>query len=198
MKRLFMFLFVALMANVSFAEDRTLILQHLQGANSYFSIGIQDSGLLNGTYPGWCADWDRHIQDNTPYKFKFYSSYNENLPAGIIDHPENLDKANWIINQKFPGKDAGNGLGIYTSGDVQLAIWTLIDDSFDGSTVGPYSQARVDRIVARANAEGAGFYPTCKQEILIILDSGTPQSTMIEIKKKHFRKCRVPDSDEDI
>ena len=198
MKKWMMFLVSFLVMNLAVAEERILTVQHLQGERSYFSINIQDSGLLQGSYPGWCADWDRQIEDNTPYSFKFYSSYNENLPEGLIAKPENLDEVNWIINQRFVGRDAGNDLGVYTSGDVQLAIWSLIDDSFDSSTVGPFSQARVERIVSQAFQFGADYYPTCKEKVAIILDSGTPQSTIIEIKRKHFKKCRVPDSEEDI
>lgn len=198
MKKLFLFLVSAFILNVAVAQDRTFTLQHLQGAKSYFSININDDGLLRGTYPGWCADWDRLIQDNTVYPFRFYSSYNENLPSGIVDKPEGLPYVNWIINQDFVGKDAGSGLGTFTSGDVQLAIWHFIDDSYQSNTVGPFSQARVNLVIAMANLYGKDYYPTCKEKIVILLDSGTPQSTFIEIKRKHFRKCRVPDSDDDV
>jgi hypothetical protein len=177
----------------AFAENRIMMLKHLQNASSYFSINIQDSGLLNGTYPGWCVDWNRPIEDDRPYNIKFYSSYNENLPPGFVAKPENLDKVNWLINQNFVGKNAGNSLGIYTSGDVQLAIWTLIDDNFNSSTVGPYSEARVQKIVSLSMQYGTGFYPTCRQEVVILIDSGTPQGTMIEIRRDHFRKCDVPE-----
>jgi hypothetical protein len=176
-----------------FAENRTMMVRHLQNASSYFSISVQDSGLLNGTYPGWCIDWNHPIEDETTYSMKFYSSYNQNLPAGFVAHPENLDKVNWLINQDFVGKTAGGSLGIYTSGDVQLAIWTLIDDNFNGTTVGPYSEARVQKIVSLSGQYGPGFYPTCRQEVVILIDSGTPQATMIEIRRDHFRKCVVPE-----
>lgn len=181
----------------AFAE-RTMSVQHLQGEKSYFKINIQNSLLLEGSYPGWCADWDKTIEDNVPYTYKYYSSYSEEIPEGLIDHPENLDMMNWIINKDFAGKDAGNGLGIFTSGDVQLAIWTLLDDNFDGSSVGPFSQERVDRIVNKALRHGADFYPTCRQDIGIIIDPGTPQSTIIEIPRSRFYKCNVPDDDGEI
>lgn len=188
---------LCLVSSMVFAEERIMTVQHLQNQSSYFSIKIQDNGLLKGTYPGWCADWARQIEDNTPYHFKFWNSYSDNIPAGLVDKPENLDEVNWLANQKFVGKNAGNGLGVYTSGDVQLAIWTLIDNNFDTSTVGPFSQARVDKIVAAALKYGKDFYPTCKQEIVLVLDPGTPQSTLIEIRRDHFRKCQVPDSSEE-
>ena len=109
----------------SFAnEQRTMSVQHLTGASSYFKINVLDEGLLSGMYPGWCADWASLIEDAT-YDTKFYSSYSTHLPEGLIAHPENLDEVNWLINQNFVGKNAGGGLGVYSSGDVQVAIWTL-------------------------------------------------------------------------
>ncbi len=180
----------------AFSEERIMSVQHLENGNSYFRISIQDGGLLNGNYAGWCADWSGLIEDNVPYVFNFYSSLSENFPDGLIDHPENLDEMNWVLNQDFVGKNAGGGLGLYTSGDVQLALWTLLDNNFDASSVGPFSQLRVDKIVSLALKYGSGFTPTCKQEVGIILDPGTPQSTIIEIKRSHFYKCVVPDSGE--
>jgi hypothetical protein len=182
-----------LMSGLAFAEEQTMTVQHLQNQSSYFKIDVMDSGTLKGSWPGWCADWDRQIEDNTPYNYKFYSSYNQNLPAGLIDKPEFLDEVNWLINQNYVGKNAGGNLGIYTAGDVQLAIWTLIDDNFNTSTVGEFSQARVDKIAANALKYGSNFYPTCRQEIVLVLDPGTPQSTLIEVRRDHFRKCDVPE-----
>lgn len=181
----------------AFAEERVMTVQHLQNQSSYFKIDVLDESILKGSYKGWCADWDRAIEDNTPFSYKWYNSYSDKIPAGLIAKPENLDEMNWVINRDFVGRDAGNDLGVYTAGDVQLAIWTLIDDDFDSSTVGPFSQARVDRIVELAQRYGNNFYPTCKQEIAIILDPGTPQSTIIEVKIKKFPKCAVPEGDVD-
>ncbi len=177
------------------AEERVMTVQHREDASSYFRIDITDETVLKGTYKGWCADWNKPIQDNTPLSYKFYSSYSDRIPAGLIAKPENLDEMNWILNKNFVGRNAGEGLGRYTSGDVQLAIWTLIDDDFDTSTAGEFSQVRVDRIVDLAHQYGNHFYPTCKQEIGIILDPGTPQSTIIEVKIKKFPKCAVPEGD---
>jgi hypothetical protein len=180
--------------NGAFASEANMSVDRLEGGKSYFKVLLAGSAdLKDGKYPGWCADWDRAIEENTSYHYRFYSSYHENLPAGLVDHPEYLDEVNWIANKPFVGRDAGEDLGVYTSGDVQLAIWTLIDDSFDASTVGPYSQARVDRIVALAKKYGSGFHPNCKQDVVLVLDPGTPQSVLVEIPRKHFKKCVVPE-----
>jgi hypothetical protein len=196
MKKLVFAAFLSLASLGAIANERIMTVKHLENAQSYFRISIEDDGLLNGNYPGWCADWAAQIEDDVPYSFKFYSSLRSDFPPGLIDKPENLDEMNWVLNQKFVGKNAGGGLGLYTSGDVQLALWTLLDNSFDDSTVGPYSQARVDKIVALAFQYGSGFIPTCRQDVGFILDPGTPQSTIIEVKRSRFFKCVVPDGDD--
>lgn len=201
MKTLLLGLFI--FSSFAFAENRTMSIKHQsQGASSYFKVSVQDDGLLNGKYPGWCADWNTLIEDDKIYNARFYSSLASNIPSDVVDHPEYLDEVNWILNQNFVGKTSPNGLGIYTIGDVQLAIWSLIDDQFDSSTVGPYSQARVDEIVARAKVEGANYYPSCRQLVGIILIPTDPetgsrtQNTIILVPRWKFPKCMVPDSDE--
>jgi hypothetical protein len=78
---------------------------------------------------------------------------------------------------------------------VQVAIWALLDNYFETSTVGPFSEARVDKIVSLAQTLGKDFYPTCKEEVVIILDPGTPQSVLIEVKRNRFYKCVIPEGD---
>jgi hypothetical protein len=59
--------------------------------------------------------------------------------------------------------------GIYTYGDVQRAIWELIDDVPATGGLGPWSQCRVDKILAAAEANGEGFMPGCDDLIAILL-----------------------------
>lgn len=187
------------------AFARTMNVTHLpEGSASYFKVNVQDDGLLKGSYPGWCADWNTAIEDGVQYNTTFWSSLAADIPGDVVDHPENLDEVNWIINQKFAGKSAPNGLGKYTMGDEQLAIWTMIDDSFDASSVGPYSQARVDHIVSRARVEGSGYEPGCRKLVGIILiptdphDGHKTQNTIILVPRYKFPKCVVPDTDTDL
>lgn len=195
MPRKLLLVLLALTLNLAHAySDRLMSIEHLSGASSYFRVTIADGGLLNGKYPGWCADWDTLIEDNTPYKVSYFSSYDANLPVGLIDHPEFLDEANWLVNQRPVGQNSPGGLGSYTSGDVQLAIWTLIDDSFDTTSVGPFSQLRVNELVSMAKSEGSGFIPNCKQVVLVILRpcAQSVQTTVVEVPKWRFDKCVVP------
>lgn len=177
------------------AFARTMNVTHLQSpAKSYFTVNVTDDGPLNGTFPGWCADWNTHIEDGVQYNATFWSSLAA-VPTDVVDHPENLDLVNWIINQNFVGNT-------YTLGDVQLAIWSLIDDEFDASTVGPYSQARVDTIVGLAKKNGEGYDPGCRKLVGIILIPSDPtdghhtQNTIILVPRYKFPKCEVPDNDQ--
>ncbi|MFA5582588.1 MAG: hypothetical protein WDA09_00105 [Bacteriovoracaceae bacterium] len=184
-----------------FAQNRSMNVEHLSSGMSYFNVEVSDSGLLKGKYPGWCADWSFPIEDGVQYNTHFWSSLASNIPGDVVDKPENLDEVNWLINQKFVGKNSPTGLGKYTIGDVQLAIWTLIDDNFDDSTIGDYSQARVDELVDRALRDGANYVPNCRQLVGVILvpthpESGNrAQSTIILVPRYKFRKCVVPDND---
>jgi hypothetical protein len=153
------------------------------GVPAYFPlVTVSGDGALNGYYEGWCIDQDHTIANNTNYTANVFSSY-ETLPVGLVEHPENFDLVNWIINQNFVYKPAtdllppdagsngyGESLGNYTYGDVQRAIWELIDDSpFLTSGLNSWSQNRVNEIKAAAIANGNGFVPTCDDFVAVIL-----------------------------
>ncbi|MHB8134720.1 MAG: prealbumin-like fold domain-containing protein [Anaerolineaceae bacterium] len=143
----------------------------VNGGPAYFPLTtVTNGGLLNGDYEGWCADIDHVIYQGTPYTANVYSSY-ETLPAGLIEKAYNLDLVNWILNQDFVGKPAGGSLGTFTYGDVQRAIWELIEDNFaeTDSGLGTWNQARVNVIKSQAIAIGEGFAPTCGDFVAVIL-----------------------------
>lgn len=199
------FCFLALsVSSASFAQtERLTSVASNPNGLSYFDITIKDSGLLNGVYKGWCGDWTTHIEHNVDYDAKFYSPYSE-LPEGLVDHPENLDEVNWILNQHFVGKTSPGGFGVYTYSDVQLAIWALLDNFYDDSTVGPYSPQRVEEIRTRALSLGSDFYPRCSQVVGILLEprdrttGNRVQTTISEVPRNHFPKCVIPDNDDSI
>lgn len=201
MKSLVFSLLVTVLSLPALAADRTMSVQHQSTGSSYFNVNVNDTGLLRGQYPGWCADWSYRIEDGVPYESHFWSSLSSNVPHDVVNKPENLDEVNWLINQNFVGKLSPSGLGRYTIGDVQLAIWTLIDDNFDDSSIGDYSQARVDELVQRALRDGSGYEPNCRQLVGIILVPRHPQtgnraqSTIILVPRYKFKKCVVPEND---
>jgi hypothetical protein len=148
------------------------------GLDSYFDVFVSESSsqyLKDGTYPGFCVDLDEEMvppeeTPQAPYSYgpfgpfivMVYSSYDPNLPECVIEYPENLDLVNWILTRDYVG-DPGP-CGLYTYGDVQVAIWMLLDDTpippeaFNpalGSTCDP----NVQQILQDAQAYGEGFVP---------------------------------------
>ena len=137
------------------------------GAPSYFDIAVSGGTTLDGTYDGYCLDTDSAFPDSGPANV--FSSY-EPLPPNRIEFPENLDLVNWILNQGFVGQSSGCG-GNYTYGDVQWAIWQLLEDDppADHSSLGAWAQCRAQEILDAAYAYGEGFVPGCGQAMGIIL-----------------------------
>ncbi|UCD52870.1 MAG: hypothetical protein JSW27_09565 [Phycisphaerales bacterium] len=149
------------------------------GGPAYFPTTTVTGGTsLDGTYLGWCVDTDNVIYQNTPYTVNVYSSY-ETLPDGLIEYPENLDKVNYIINQGYVGQPSPTCGGNYTYGDVQRAIWALVEDNLSTSGLGPWSQCRVDEILAAASANGEGYVPPCGGVFAVILAAVSGQQVVI-------------------
>jgi hypothetical protein len=125
------------------------------GFPSYFDVTIN---LPSGPqlFDGWCADTDLGISRLVTYTADVLA-LNDPIVPTLVEHPENLDKVLWILNQRYQTRPG------FTYGDVQRAIWTLVDDALSTGGLGPFTQANVDLIVAEANASGAGFKPGCGQ-----------------------------------
>jgi hypothetical protein len=138
------------------------------GAPGYFDITVSGGTMLDGTYDGNCVD----LQGGPPSGIAYPYFSTEPIPDGVVQIPENLDLVNWIINQGFIGKSSTCG-GTYTWGDVQWAIWQLVDgrEPTPGALLSlrDWSLCRAQEIVAAALANGEGFVPGCGQVMGIIL-----------------------------
>jgi hypothetical protein len=135
---------------------------------AYFRTTIAGGTSLDGTHQGWCIDLDRDIDRGPWYIANVYSLYDE-LPPNLVEFPENLDLVNWIIDQDFVGK-ASLADGLFTYGDVQAAIWDLIEnEGGDYFNIDPWNRNRADEIIAAAVANGEGFVPACNERLLLIL-----------------------------
>jgi|PlaIllAssembly_1097288.scaffolds.fasta_scaffold80791_1 hypothetical protein len=161
------------------------------GAPAYFPTVTITGEPLTGAYEGWCVDTDLPITQDVLYTANVFSSY-ETLPAGVVEFPENLDLINWITNQNFVGKPSSCQplLPTYTYGDVQRAIWTLIEDTNSTLSLGPYSRCHVDEIVAAAYANGEGFVPGCNDLVGIIFQP--IDASQIIIAQATFAGVGVP------
>ncbi|KAB1196495.1 MULTISPECIES: hypothetical protein [Haloferax] len=144
------------------------------GGDSYFNLTVSGGTVVNGLYDSFCVDTDRTISPGATYTAQVYSSY-ESLPAGLIENPQNLDLVNYIINQGWVGTTSAGGYGTYTYGDVQRAIWTLVDDEVSGAGLGSWNQNRVNEILADTQANGEGFVPGCGDYLAVIFVPGNNQ-----------------------
>ncbi|MFM1770281.1 MAG: hypothetical protein RJA22_2810, partial [Verrucomicrobiota bacterium] len=125
--------------------------------------------LTNGSYPGWCADYDVVIESGIEYKPVAYLS-TQPLPPHLTD--PNWNRINYILNHKQG-----------TAFDVQGAIWRFI-----GGPVAPFDPVfgtlttAGSNMVAAATAHGASFIPGPGQVSAVILDVGpTNQLHFIEV-----------------
>jgi hypothetical protein len=148
---------------------------------SYFKVKVSGDEKLNGVYKGWCIDLDSTMKDGRKYKATDISSYE---PTKLIEYPENLDLVNYIINKHYVGEKSSCG-GRYTYGDVQRAIWTLVDDRQTSAFTGVCNKYRVNKILSEAHANGEGFVPQDGQTIAVILNP-------CDIKKAQICIIEVP------
>lgn len=136
-------------------------------------IDYDGDGSADFTTTSWCIDTDHVIYNNTWYCTSLYSSFN--YPESLDDTRwENLDVVNWILNQHFVGQSAG-GFGTYTYGDVQYAIWSLVEDATSPNGLGSYDFNRINMILnAAAAAVGLddaaiGYEPPCDGVVGVVL-----------------------------
>ena len=157
---------------------------------AYFDVSVVD-GMLTGQFPAWCADVKKPLSyPEGPFPSHVFSTY-EDFPYnavagsnGIIK--DNMDLVNWLINNKgmFIGMESPTG-GFYNFGDVQWAIWWLLNEAGCISCEGLGDKDDLIRkgteIVNAIPAEAEGYVPGCGEYLLIILipKEGPTQPLMI-------------------
>jgi hypothetical protein len=158
----------------------TAVMMRMSRASSdgLLSAEILNSGELDGVHGAWYLDVDRemalrnvYMADPIPTYMLSASGEVEANPAAarLVEYPDNLDAVNWLINRDYSGKLSTCG-GRYTAGDVQRAIWDLVEDDQSTADIGPWDQCRVDEILAEATSYGEGFTPGCDQSVAVILN----------------------------
>lgn len=144
----------------------------VDGSDSYWDAKLVDSNgndLLGvGFMDAWCGDNDLTIGTGT-HCVQVYSSYDDVIPTGVFEHPYELDKVNYIINNFEAGMGSPGCGGQYTYGDIQRAIWHFLDEGQSTAGLGPWDACRVNEIVNDANANGEGYEPGCGDKIAIVL-----------------------------
>ncbi|MBO6589808.1 MAG: hypothetical protein JJ885_06985 [Muricauda sp.] len=156
----------------------------IDASGAYFDLTINDTELA-GAYAAWCMDFEAALNAGQCFEGNAYSSYSV-IPDSGIEQPENFDLINWIINQNFVGK-ASSGGELFTFGDVQYAMWVLIDnlayDCNDCSNLNPWEINRAQEIIDAALLNGEGYEPGIGDllGVVIIPTDNTVQSVIIGI-----------------
>ena len=131
------------------------------------TLSLAPSGYdaTNGTYFGWCINYDDPISYGQVYAGKLFSSLSTNLPPMLQALAR--DKVNYILNHKQGTFD-----------DVQNAVWHALGQT--NAPVTPLSQA----MLAGADAAGAGFVPASHEVVAIIIepDEAGVQRLVIEMR----------------
>lgn len=136
------------------------------GGGSYFNSVVSNGGSLTGEYYGWCIDAGHVIYPQQPYLVNVYSSTGDLTGLGQVDHPENLDKVNWLLNQNFIGQES-SCCGPFTYMDIQHAIWNIVDDlppSYPGNP------DKLEELVSKAFKFGEGFEPECDDIMAVVME----------------------------
>ncbi len=150
----------------------TLKLQETVGLPSWREVEIANATgtvVPNGTYDAFCARITQGIFRNQAYTFSSFS-VQDVAPVGnlgLVTDPSKLNSIEFILNQAYQTQLAVVDGQPFTAHDVQVAIWTLLDGPAaitpaNLGTTTNFSQARVDEIVAAANAN-PNFEAQCGQ-----------------------------------
>ena len=166
------------------------------GAQSYFpqTVVSNTGGFLDGKYCGWCAETRVPISQNRWYDADIFSSLEDLSEKNILKYPENINKVNWIINQRFVGNDLTGtddqgeevNYGLVTYGDVQYAIWDLIS-TLPPDISSPHNMDRVNEIVRRAESY-ADFFPEIGGIFALICNIENAQNILIEYPVPYYEE----------
>jgi hypothetical protein len=133
----------------------------VEGKQTYFDTTLLDVPpgytVTNGTYVGWCIQFDIKIRPDTEYKANLHFCYGDAVPDYL--RPFDWKKVNYILNHKHNG----------TAMEVQNAIWYFI-----GRPAGqPLVLNRVSQeIVNDALVNGDCYVPQPGDHVAVVVDTG--------------------------
>jgi len=139
------------------------------------ALSLRDRSPLG--FRAWCADVHHYIDEHTVYSGQLYSSY-EVLPTQSgVEHPENLDAVNYLINAYPAGSTFtpdGAAAAEVADEDLQAAVWTLVSSGLIGYLEPLYRSDLIDALVADALRSGEGFVPgPGDRALLIVVNDGS-------------------------
>lgn len=144
--------------------------------NSYWRIELADVptgyDVWNGDqWKGWCAEENIHMNQNTWYRVRLYSSQDPNLVTmpRLYKNGE-WDRVNWVLNHK-------SGYPTATWNHFQIAIWHLI-----GVRPGAPSDPLALSIYEDAVDNGDGYHPGPGGWVaVLVVDGPNTQLVFIEV-----------------
>lgn len=131
---------------------------------TYYEVMVSGGTVLDGVHDAWCLVENIHVDASSVTTYTAAPICSTTSLSGVVDHPENLDQINWILNQHLTTA-AGGG---YSYVAVQLAIWKLLDTAYDQGNFSARVLSQRDAIIALASAH-AGYVPGCGELAGIIL-----------------------------
>jgi len=156
-----------------------------QGPDAYLNISI-DGDILTGDYGSWCIDDDLGIALNTCYDNVSVFLSTGTFPEDAFEYPDNFDLVNWLLNKDVVGAENPNTGELFTYGDLQYAIWVLLDDLRAEDCLdcglGEWSADRAALLVQAAQRKGDGFLPKCGDFVGIILQPDGVQPLVLPFK----------------
>lgn len=155
----------ALPTTAGFVADRPA------GHDWFWSFSVDDpSGVLPAELDGWCVDTGRNLVSGVEHEVEVHSTLADpSTLTGLVDKPENFDQINYIINQDYRSQRCESAGRPFQVGDIQRAVWSLIDDTNHTDGLGTWSQGCQDEILADAAAHGVGFLPSCEDEVAVLM-----------------------------
>ena len=148
--------------------------------DSYFDAYVTYDGMTD-YFRAFCVDLSRTINSGQTFDAMLYSTLD---PTAPVDHPENLDVANYILNnQDHYMRSFGAGWE-----EIQGALWKVLDNEYDCPNTGScnlgsitFDVAKVNHIVADAMIAGDGFMPGADDVIGILVFIPGKQFTVFQI-----------------
>ena len=155
------------------AGDAKIRVQHNGGNPSlpYFtgSVDFDADGIVDVVAPTYCVDLSTVIYSGRDYCAITVASTDERIyELAGINNPENLELANYVLNNFQIGQVMDDG-NVLTGGSVQRVMWTLVYGSARNAGEGAWSQDHLDQMLLAAQDNGIGYVPPCTGVAAVVL-----------------------------
>ncbi len=151
------------------------------GQNTAYPAKVYSS-LEESSLSGFVYKWDNMNAVNWLLNnFKVDDTLTDEWSYGEPD-AEFSDYVNGgpLETDSITGVEGTNPLGQITYGDIQRAIWALIEDG-SGAGLGSYEDARADELADRAYFFGRNYTPSCNDKAAVVFRPVNGASTSAQV-----------------